>query len=101
MEVLNDTRNRTGYVDVAGLRLRYVISQATGEQVSSVRADILKGEQKIGGISIERDGRMYISIDKGNVIKTSADRIAIVTQTFNDAEQLFNEPAVQTLETTE
>lgn len=101
MQVLDDTRNRTGYADVAGLRLRYVINQKTGEQVSSVRADILKDEKRIGDILIDRSGRIYISIDENNLITTSAERIAIITQASNDAEALFNEPAIQTQETIE
>lgn len=91
MELLNDTRNRSGYAKVAGVDLRYNISQKTGGQVSNVSADVLKNEIKFGGITIERDGRMYISFDKTGIVTAAADQIAIISQAINDAAEVFNE----------
>lgn len=90
MNLTNDTRNREGFAEVAGVKLRYTIIQETGEQVKNVRADILKNDMRIGSVSVERDGRMYISFDKEGVTSVE-DQVAIVTQALQDAAQVFNE----------
>ncbi|WP_293738959.1 hypothetical protein [uncultured Parabacteroides sp.] len=90
MNLTNDTRNREGVAEVAGVKLRYTISQYTGEQVKNVRADILKNDIRIGTVSVERDGRLYISFDKEGITSVE-DQVSIVTQVLQDSAQVFNE----------
>ena len=90
MELTNDTRNRSGYAEVSGVKLNYTVVQETGKPAESVRADILKNELRIGTVKIEKDGRMYISLDKAGITEP-LDQIAIISQAINDSAQVFNE----------
>lgn len=94
MDLTNDTRNRSGYAEVGGVKLNYTIVQETGKPVESVRADILKNELRIGTVKIESNGRMYISFDKEG-ITNSTDQIAIISQAITDAAQVFNEKVTE------
>lgn len=90
MELTNDTRNQSGYAEVSGVKLNYTIVQETGKPVESVRADVLKNDLRIGTVKIEKDGRMYISLDKAGITEP-LDQIAIISQAINDSAQVFNE----------
>ena len=94
MELTNDTINRSGYSEVSGVQLNYTIVQETGKPVESVRADVLKNDLRIGTVKIEKDGRMYISLDKAGITEP-LDQIAIISQAINDSAQVFNESVTE------
>lgn len=94
MELTNDTRNRSGYAEVSCVKLNYTIVQETGKLAESVRADILKNDLRIGTVKIEKDGRMYISLDKAGITEP-LDQIAIISQAINDSAQVFNESVTE------
>lgn len=89
MNAMSDVRNRSGYAEVAGVRLNYHWASNHGEEVASVRADILKNDMRIGGINMDRDGKLYISLDKPG-ITSPVDQVAIISQAINDAESIFS-----------
>ncbi|MCL3853575.1 hypothetical protein M1P97_20025 [Parabacteroides sp. GYB001] len=96
MKVKVDVRSRTGYNDVGDVHIGYEINQTTGNPVSSIRANIERSDKRIGTVTVERDGRMYISFDYANDISFETKR-QVLTTVLTDAENVFNEP-VNTVE---
>lgn len=98
MKVKVDVRTRTGYNDVGDVHIGYEINQTTGNPVSSIRANIELSDKRIGTVTIERDGRIYISFDYANDISSDVKR-QVLTTVLTDADNVFNEPeSVNTVE---
>lgn len=66
MIVKKDIRNWDCYNDVGDVHIVYSIAQKTSEPAVSVSGALEKDGERIGIITAERDGRMYISIDKAS-----------------------------------
>lgn len=91
MKVKVDVRNRTGYNDVEDIHVSYEINQTTGSPVSSIRANIERDDKRVGTVTVERDGRLYISLDYANDISFDTKR-EVLTTILTDVEKVFNEP---------
>ena len=92
MKVKIDVRNRTGYNDVSDVHIGYEINQTTGNPVTSIRANIERDDKRIGTVTVERDGRLYISFDYANDISFDIKR-QVLNTVLTDIENVFNEPA--------
>lgn len=90
MKVKNDVRNRNGYNDVAGVHIIYDITQRMNEPVTSIRGTMTVDDERIGTLSMEKDGRMYVSIDKENKL-SFAERREVVSTIITDMEGVFSE----------
>lgn len=90
MIVKKDIRNRDGYNDVEGIHIVYTIVQKTSEPAESVSGSLEKDGERIGIITAERDGRMYISIDKASGLTLAQEKTVIAT-VMDDIESVFNE----------
>lgn len=91
MKTKNDVRSRSCYNDVGDIHITYEINQETGKPVKSIRATILSDDNRIGVITAESDGRMYISFDHANDISYSIKK-EVTTSVLSDIESVFNEP---------
>lgn len=90
MKVKNDVRSRDGYNDVAGVHIIYEINQKMNEPVTSVRGIMTVNDERIGTLSMEKDGRMYVSIDKENNL-SFAERSEVIATIITDMEGVFIE----------
>lgn len=83
-------RSRDCYNDVGNVHIRYDINHPTGKPVLSIRAYIEQNGERIGTISSESDGRLYLSFDYANEISFSMKR-EILGTVLTDIEGVFNE----------
>ncbi|WP_099465557.1 hypothetical protein [Parabacteroides provencensis] len=90
MQILDDSRNRIAFNDVGEVHIDYAIVQATGKPVTKVRGDIVVAKKTFGTITVERDGRLYISFDYANNI-TADIKKQVVNTVLTDADVVFNE----------
>lgn len=90
MIVKNDIRTRDCYNDVEGVHIVYTIAQKTSDPASSVSGRLEKDGERIGIITAERDGRMYISIDKSSGLTLSQEK-SVVIAVLDDMASVFNE----------
>lgn len=90
MDLTDDTRKRIAYSEVEGIKLRYTITQETNKPAEIVNIDILKNELRIGSGSVERNGKFFISLDKGD-ITSSTTQIALTSQMITDGHSFFND----------
>ena len=90
MNVLDDTRSRIASNDVGNVHIDYSITQITGEPATKVRGDIVLAKKTIGTITVERDGRLYVSFDYANDIPVATKKQDLET-VLTDADGVFNE----------
>ena len=90
MIVKKDVRNRDGYNDVEGVHILYTISQKTSEPATSVSGRLELDGERIGIISAERDGRMYVSIDQSTAL-TFAQHRTVISTVLTDIDSVFSE----------
>lgn len=91
MIVKNDVRTRDGYNDVEGVHIVYTIAQKTSDPAPSISGRLERNDERIGIISAEPNGRMYVSIDKSTPL-TFTQCKAVVEAALADMENVFNEP---------
>lgn len=87
MEKMEETK--TGKSNVLNLNIKYVWKNLYGEKVKTVSGEMRKDEVRIGGITSESDGRLYISFDTQNTI-SKEDKITILNQIISDIDEIFN-----------
>lgn len=90
-----DKRIRTNSKEVAGVLLNYTVENNYGSPVEQVRIDLLQNESRIGGITIERNGKLYISFDKSDVLTSYNDQEAVITTALSDAHKYFNDETIE------
>lgn len=100
MKLKNDVRSRTGYNDVGDVHIRYEISQSTGNPATNVRGNVELNDKRLGAVSVDRDGRMYVSFDYENSISLETKK-QVLSTILTDAEAVFNEPVNPVEQTTE
>ena len=92
MMTKKDTRSRVCYNDVDDIHIRYDIEQETGKPATIVRAFIERDEKRLGSVSAEADGKLYLSFDCPNGIPYAQKR-EVVSAVLADIDGVFNEPA--------
>lgn len=99
MIVNSDIRTIKGYNEVGNVRISYRVEYRTDSEPGQVIGNMEKNGERIGTISVMRDGSTYINFDKNTGLTTS--EMAEVTATvLSDADSVFN-PASEASETTE
>lgn len=89
MKKTTDVRNQSGFSEVAGLKIAYYWSSGGNEDPSSVRADFLKDELKVGTAYLKKDGTFYFSMDKPAVVDVSG-QVSLTSQFLRDANEVLN-----------
>ena len=90
MEITSDTRTINGYSDVAGIKIQYSASVKTDERIDRITGSFQRGGERVGSLSIERDGKFFLAVDKPGMITSMEDGVAIVTRFFSDTYGIFN-----------
>lgn len=89
MIVKRDIRSVDAYNDVAGVHIVYSTSFKTNDVAESVSGRLELDDERLGVITVERDGRLYVSFDKANYL-TLEERREIVSTILADANEILN-----------
>lgn len=94
MIIKSDKRSITGYNDVCGVHITYTTEYKADEEPSKVIGRIEVNDERLGVVNINRDGQMYISLDKGCNL-SAMQQTEIITTVIKDADSIFN-PVIET-----
>lgn len=89
MIIKSDKRSITGYNDVCGVHITYTTEYKTDEEPSKVIGRIEVNDERLGVVNINRDGQMYISLDKGCNL-SAMQQTEIIATIIEDADSIFN-----------
>lgn len=89
MEITSDKRIINGYSEVGGIKIEYSISAKTSDRIDRITGSFVKDGVRVGNLSIERNGVLFMSIDKPGVVLSGEEGIAIAARFMQDAFGVF------------
>lgn len=87
LQVIKDVRRIEATNESNSVSTKYTATKGKDDAGYRVNASLSMGDSLIGNVSVEPDGRFYVSLDSTNSL-TEEQKSGVVTTVLNDAKSL-------------